>query len=151
MIMNVCEMWWLYFIMIYVSTPYYVLSSQFESILLLIILLFSSSYQFVLLLMQKHVILETSIVIRKTSYGIFLLSYHLFQFLVISLSNSNHFTSAKKCRRESCIMDFTSAKMEFASAIFKNCIFPSIQLKGVVNRLPLFQNLSDHTNRSSMG
>ena len=49
MIMNVCEMWWLYFIMIYVPTPYYVLSSQFESILLLIILLFSSSYQFVLL------------------------------------------------------------------------------------------------------
>ena len=43
---------------------------------------------------------------------------------------SNYFTSAKKCRRESCIMDFTSAKMEFASTIFKNCIFPNIQLKG---------------------
>ena len=70
---------------------------------------------------------------------------------IYSLSNSNHFTSAKKCRRESCIIDFMSAKMEFASAIFKNCIFPIIQLKGVANRLSLFQNLSNHTNRSSMG
>ena len=27
-----------------------------------------------------------------------------------------------------------------------NCIFPNFQLKGVVNRLPPFKNLSDHTN-----
>ena len=33
----------------------------------------------------------------------------------------------------------------------KNCIFPNIQLKGVVNRLPPFKILSDHTNRSLMG
>ena len=33
----------------------------------------------------------------------------------------------------------------------KNCIFPNIQLKGVVNRLPLFKNLSDHTNMFLMG
>ena len=33
----------------------------------------------------------------------------------------------------------------------KNCIFPNVQLKGVVNRLPLFKNLSDHTNRFLMG
>ena len=33
----------------------------------------------------------------------------------------------------------------------KNCIFPNIQLKGVVNRLPPFKNLSDHTNRFLMG
>ena len=32
----------------------------------------------------------------------------------------------------------------------KNCIFPNIQLNGVVNRLPPFKNLSDHTNRSLM-
>ena len=29
----------------------------------------------------------------------------------------------------------------------KSCIFPNIQLKGVVHRLPSFKNLSDHTNR----
>ena len=28
-----------------------------------------------------------------------------------SLSNSDYFTLAKKCRRESCLIDFTSAKM----------------------------------------
>ena len=33
----------------------------------------------------------------------------------------------------------------------KNCIFPNIQLKGVVNRSPLFKNLSDHTNMFLMG
>ena len=33
----------------------------------------------------------------------------------------------------------------------KNCIFPNIQLKGVVNRLPPFKNLSDHTNMFLMG
>ena len=70
---------------------------------------------------------------------------------IYSLSNSNHFTSAKKCRRESCIIDFMSPKIEFALAIFKNCIFPIIQLRGVANRLSLFQSLSKYTNRSSMG
>ena len=33
----------------------------------------------------------------------------------------------------------------------KNCNFPNIQLKGVVNRLPPFKNLSDHTNKFLMG
>ena len=33
----------------------------------------------------------------------------------------------------------------------KNCIFPSIQLKGVLNRLTPFKNLSDHTNMFLMG
>ena len=33
----------------------------------------------------------------------------------------------------------------------KNCIFPNIQLKDVVNRLPPFKNLSDHTNMFLMG
>ena len=33
----------------------------------------------------------------------------------------------------------------------KNCIFPNIQLKDVVNRLPPFKNLSDHTNKFLMG
>ena len=60
-----------------------------------------------------------------------------------SLSNSNYFTSTKICRREKCIIDFRSAKMEFASA---KRIFPNIQLKDVVNRLPPFKNLYDHTN-----
>ena len=46
-----------------------------------------------------------------------------------SLSNSNYFTSAKKCRRESCIIDFTSAKMEIASAISKKLYFPKYSIK----------------------
>ena len=29
----------------------------------------------------------------------------------------------------------------------KNCIFPSIQLKGAANKLLQFKNLFDHTNR----
>ena len=32
----------------------------------------------------------------------------------------------------------------------KNCIFPNIQLKGVVNRLSPFKISSDHANRSLM-
>ena len=68
-----------------------------------------------------------------------------------SLSNSDYFTSAKKCWCKSCIKDFTSAKMEFASAISKKLYFSSIQLKGVVNRLSSFKNLCDHTNRFLMG
>ena len=47
----------------------------------------------------------------------------------VSLSNSNYFTSAKKCRRKSCIIDFTSAKMEFASAIFKKLYFSKYSIK----------------------
>ena len=33
----------------------------------------------------------------------------------------------------------------------KNFIFPNIRLKGVVNRLPPFKNLPDHTNKFLMG
>ena len=33
----------------------------------------------------------------------------------------------------------------------KNGIFPNIQLNNVVNRLPPFKNLFDHTNRFIMG
>ena len=38
---------------------------------------------------------------------------------ILSLSNSEFFTSAFFCRRESCKIDFASAKMDFTSAIFK--------------------------------
>ena len=72
-----------------------------------------------------------------------LLMKHLISFVNVSLSNSNYFMSAKTCRLEKCVIDLTSAKMEFASA---KCIFPNIQLKDVVNRLPPFKNLYDHTN-----
>ena len=91
------------------------------------------------------------LLVTEYIFLIWYIMYIIYNIYNISLSNSNHFTSAKKCRRESCIIDFMSAKMEFASAIFKNCIFPIIQLKGVANRLSLFQNLSNQTNRSSMG
>ena len=81
-------------------------------------------------------------------YHLSLETYHL---PIHSLSNSNYFMLAKKCQCESCVIDFMSAKMEFVSEFSKNCIFPNIQLKGVVNRLPPFKNLSDHTNKFLMG
>ena len=59
--------------------------------------------------------------------------------------------SRRQKNAERCIKDFTSAKMEFASAISKKLYFSNIQLKGVVNRLSSFQNLSDHANRFLMG
>ena len=40
-----------------------------------------------------------------------------------SLSNSNYFTLAIKCLCKICIINFTSAKMKFASAIFKKNVF----------------------------
>ena len=43
---------------------------------------------------------------------------------VCSLSNSNYFTSAKKCRNKSCIIDFMSTKMEIALVSFKKLHFP---------------------------
>ena len=46
-----------------------------------------------------------------------------------NLCNSNYFTSAKKCRRESCIIEFASAKIEFASAIFKKLYFSKCSIK----------------------
>ena len=48
-------------------------------------------------------------------------------------------------------MDFMLAKMEFALAILKKLNFSNINLKSVVNRLPPFKNLSDHTNRFLIG
>ena len=46
-----------------------------------------------------------------------------------SLSNSNYFKSAKTCPRESSVIDFTSAKIEFTSAIFKKLYFPKYLIK----------------------
>ena len=54
---------------------------------------------------------------------------------------ANYFMSAKKCQHESCIIDFTSAKMEFASAIFKKMYFSKYSIKYVVNRLPPLKKL----------
>ena len=46
-----------------------------------------------------------------------------------SLSNSIYFTLAKKYRQKSCIIGFTSAKMEFASAVFKKLYFSKYSIK----------------------
>ena len=67
-----------------------------------------------------------------------------------TLSNSNYFTSAKKCRCESCIISRWQ-KWNCLWQFFEKYIFPNIQLKGVLNRLPPFKNLFDHTNRFLMG
>ena len=42
-------------------------------------------------------------------------------------------------------------KWDSCQQFSKNCIFPNIQLKGVVNRLPPFKYLSGHTNKFLMG
>ena len=57
-----------------------------------------------------------------------------------SLSNSNYFTPAKKCWRESCIIDFTSAKMEFASAIFKKLYLSKYSIKRWCKQITFIQN-----------
>ena len=79
------------------------------------------------------------------------LSWFLNLNLIYGALWANYFTSAKKCRHESCIIDFTSAKMEFASAIFKKMYFAKYSIKYVVNRLPPFKNFYDHTNRFLKG
>ena len=68
-----------------------------------------------------------------------------------SLSNSNHFPSAKNANAK--VVRLISRRQKWSSCwqFFKNCIFPNIQLKGVVNRLTPFKNLSDHLNRFLMG
>ena len=58
-----------------------------------------------------------------------------------SLSNSNYLTSAKKCQRESCIMHFTSAKMEFALAIFKKLYFSKYSIKRCCKQITSIQKL----------
>ena len=59
-----------------------------------------------------------------------------------SLSNSKH-ADAKVALSISC-----QQKWNLHQHFSKNCIFPNIQLNSVVNRLPPFKNLSDHTNSS---
>ena len=49
-----------------------------------------------------------------------------------------------KCRRKSCVIDITSAN-------FKKMYFSKYSIKYVVNRLPPFKNLYDHTNRFLKG
>ena len=61
--------------------------------------------------------------------------------LAYSLSNSNYFTSAKKCRRKSCIMDFRSAKMEFTLAIFKKLYFSKYSIKRCCKQITFIQKL----------
>ena len=69
-----------------------------------------------------------------------------------SLSNSNHFTLAKKMLMRKLYNRFHVGKIRNSCLQFsKNCIFSNIQLKGVVNWLPPFKNLSDHRSRFLMG
>ena len=53
-------------------------------------------------------------------------------------------------KNRSKVKKTTHVKNHCLRAIPKNCIFPNIQLKGVVNRLPSFKNLPEHTNRFLM-
>ena len=62
--------------------------------------------------------------------------------LRLSLSNSNFSRWQKKMPMQN---------FEFASAIFKKMYFFKYSIKYVVNRLPSFKNLYDHTNRFLKG
>ena len=67
-------------------------------------------------------------------------------FLTQIISRRQKNADAKVASSISCRQKWNSCQQ-----FLKNCIFPNIQLKGVVNRLPLFKNLSDHTNMFLMG
>ena len=60
---------------------------------------------------------------------------------IFSLSNSNYFTAAKKCQHESCIKDFTSAKMEFMSAISKIFYFSQCSIERCCKQITFIQKL----------
>ena len=62
-----------------------------------------------------------------------------------SFSNSNYFMSAKKMPTRKLYYQFHIGKNGIHIWQFsKNCNFPNIQLKGVVNKLPPFKNLSEN-------
>ena len=71
-------------------------------------------------------------------------SFPVFLTQIISRRQKN--ADAKVVLSISCLQ-----KWNLHQQFSKNCIFPNIQLKGVVNRLPPFKNLSDHTNKFLMG
>ena len=61
------------------------------------------------------------------------------------------FHVGKKMPTRKFYNQFHVGKNEIRVGNFQKIVFPNIQLKGVVNRLPPFKNLSDHKNRSLMG
>ena len=66
--------------------------------------------------------------------------------------NSNSFMSAKKNADAKVALSISCRqKWNLHQQFSKNCIFPNIQLKGVVNRLPPSKNLSEQTKRFLMG
>ena len=72
------------------------------------------------------------------------LRYPVFLTQIISHRQKN--ADAKVVSSISC-----RQKWKLCRQFSKDCIFPNIQLKGVVNRLPPFKNLSDHTHIFLMG
>ena len=64
-----------------------------------------------------------------------------------------HIISCQQKNADTKVVEWISRWQKWNShqQFSKNCIFPNIQLKGVVNRLPPFKNLSDHKNRFLMG
>ena len=67
-------------------------------------------------------------------------------FLTQIISRRQKNADAKVVLSISCLQKW-NLRQQFS----QNCIFPNIQLKDVVNRLPPFKNLSDHTNKFLMG
>ena len=69
----------------------------------------------------------------------------------LSLSSSIYFTLAKNVDVKVVLSISRQQKWNSRLQFSKTYIFPNIQLKGVVNRLPQFKNLSGHTNMFLMG
>ena len=83
--------------------------------------------------------------IKKVFYPLFLMySYTVFLTQIISCRQKNADVKA-------VLSISRQQKWNSRRQFSKNYIFPNIQLKGVVNRLPPFKNLSDHTNKFLMG
>ena len=89
----------------------------------------------------RHI--RLSWLIFKSFYSVYALT-EVFLNQIISCQQKN--ANAKLVLSISCRQKWNSY-WQFS----KNCIFPNIHLKGVVNRLPPFKNLSDHTNKFLMG
>ena len=63
-------------------------------------------------------------------------------FYKFRITSSVFLTQTISCRRESCIIDFTSAKTEFASAIFKKLYFSKYSMKRCCKQITSIQNFA---------
>ena len=80
----------------------------------------------------------------------------LLDYVIIKLPEAVFLTQIISCRQKNAdakvvLLISRRQKLNLHRQFSKNCIFPNTLLKGVVNRLPPFKNLSDHTNKFLIG